>query len=287
MQPSDWENGRPPLGPAINLENNLEKIARDRAERNAELEYTSIENYQELSSSFDATIQHLNQMRAGVGVAAMEVDTSTVRLMSPDQWASLEPPTSAPDSDAYYDSQTGTIYVRFDAALYASSRAEQMVKAYTVAHELSHKATHGLEKYSFHLNEGVADYLAQVALENGGLASFMSDEELSYRQTYLEAGPVVVGGHQLQPKDIFVEPGVGGGAYSRIPQLRLIETMQATMPTENFNALIKGCFNGDTTSVRHVIQEQFGEPLASALDDRQGLADPLELIKLVGPPAAE
>jgi len=261
--------GLPPLGERPDFS----KLDQDDAEHDSQLEHVPLNNFPELVTSFDTITQNINAIRTRVGAPEMPSDSSVVRLMNQDQWNNLSSTASA--SPAHYDPLSGNIYQLFDEERYSRSKIGQISTVYTMAHELSHKTTHGLEKYSFHLSEGIADFLAQLTLENGALESFIDKRDLDhYRQIYLEAGPVIIGGYEFKAKDIFVVPSENGAGLSRIPQLRLIEAIQATMQPEHFNDFLRGAFTNDTTLVKSMLTKQFGAELTKLLDDILGNVDP-------------
>lgn len=271
------QDNLPPLGPLIDFQ----KIDQERADSDARLEHTSLEVYPELVASFDTITQNLNRIRTQVGAPEITLDMSVVRLMDQAQWNALRGGASQPDSNAFYAPLSGNVYMLFDEERYKASKVNQMFQVYTLAHELSHKATHGVEGYSFHLSEGLADFLAQESLENGGLAPIVTEEELAYRERYLKMGPVEWDGFTLEAKDLFVLPNEAGSAYGYIPQLRLIQTMQTEMGEEQFDEFLHAAFTGNNSVIKNIITAKFGKNLAFLLDDVRGTVSPHALLKII------
>jgi hypothetical protein len=270
-----FTHGPPPLGERPDFE----KLDQANSEYDSQLEYISLNNFPDLTISFGTITQNLNDLRARVGASEIPNDPSVVRLMNKDQWKSLSGSSNVSDSLAHYDPLSGKIYQLFNPERYSSSRIDQIFTAYTMAHELSHKATNGLEKYSFHLSEGLADFLAQQTIESGALEPFIKKCELDfYRQMYLEAGPAIIDGYEFKAKDIFVVPNQNGSGLTRIPQLRLIEAIQKKIHPTYFDTFLKGAFTNDTDLIKDVLTKQFGEELACSLDDISGHADPRDLV---------
>jgi hypothetical protein len=272
MTHSPWGNeGASPLGEVPDFA----KLDQEQHEHIATLEHTPIDHYPQLLAAYHAVGQGINGMREKVGSPAVTFDNDAVRLLDAAQWINLQETINTPKpGGAFYDPHTGNIYVQFDEAAYTSSRFNQIFGAYIIAHESGHKGTHGIEKYSFHLSEGLADYLAQQTLESGGLASFMSPEELAYRNEYLLThGPLKYYEYELAAKDVIVGPD-GAAQYSRILQLRLVEAIESHLRGDKFNTLLKGAFEGDVTGVKQVLQNELGKPFADSLDDQMGLQDP-------------
>lgn len=258
----------------------FEALDQAAAEHDARLEYIPLKNYPELISSFHAIIQNLNHIRTSVGAPEMPDDISVVRLMNQTQWNNLHSNDS--DVDAYYDPLSGNFYHLVDEKSYKESKVIQMMTVYTLAHELSHKATHGLEMYSFNLSEGMADFLTQHTLESGALIPIISKEELDdYRRRYLETGPVIINEYELRAKDIFVAPGEAGSGFTRIPQLRLIEALQAAMHPEHFGDFLRSAFTSDIALMRSILIEYFGKKLASTFEDTSESVSPQILTKKV------
>jgi hypothetical protein len=265
-------------GPPLGERPDFEKLDQANAMRDSHLEHISIDNFPELISSFDIIIQNLNKVRTRVGAPEIPNNPSVVRLMNQGQWKSLSGNSDASDSLAHYDPLSGNIYQLFDEEHYSSSKMGQILTAYTTAHELSHKATHGLETSSFHLSEGLADFLAQQTIEDGALEPFIDKSELDYcRQMYLEGGPVIIDGYEFKAKDIFVIPNENGSGLSRIPQLRLIEAIRTKIHPTHFDTFLKGAFTNDTDLIKDVLTKQFGEELACLFDDISGHVDPRDL----------
>lgn len=255
----------------------FEALDRAAAEHDAQLEHISLLRYPELISVFNATIQSLNHIRAEVGVPAMPDDASIVRMMNHAQWSNLRS-INPDDTDGYYDPLSGNTYQLLDEECYTGSSVARMTVTYTMAHELSHKATHGLEEYSFNLSEGTADYLAQYALENGSLSPIVNKQDLdAYRRRYLESGPILFNGYELREKDIFVAPGEAGSGFTRIPQLKLIEALQVTMHPEHFSDFLKGAFTSDIQLVKNVLLKHLGQELTGALEDTSDQTNPQNL----------
>lgn len=269
-----YEHIRPPLGQFPDFE----KIDRANAIHDSELEHIPLNNFPELINSVGMIIQNLNRIRAQVGAPEMPNDLSVIRLMNQDQWNSLSRSSSAGDSLAHYDPLSGNVYQLFDEESYLSLKVGQIFTAYTTAHELSHKTTHGIEKYSFHLSEGLADFLAQQTIEDGVLDPFIDKSELDYyRQIYLEAGPVIIDGYEFKAKDIFVIPNENGSGLTRVPQLRLIEAIQTKIRPEHFDAFLRGALTNDVNLVKNILVEQLGEELAEWFNDAPGDIDPRDL----------
>lgn len=258
----------------------FEALDLTHAEHDAQLEYISLTNYPELISSCHTIIQNLNHIRTSVGAPEMPGDASVVRLMNQAQWNSLR--SSAPGYVAYYDPLSGNAYQLFDEDLYSKSKINKMMTVYTLAHELSHKATHGLDMYSFNLSEGMADFLTQYVLENGALLPIIDKEELdAYRRRYLKSGPILFDGYELREKDIFVASGEAGSGFTRIPQLKLLEALQATMHPGHFSDFLRSAFTSDIALTRDILTEYFGEELVSAFEDTSDTTDPRVLTKSI------
>lgn len=252
----------------------FEALDLANAEYDAQLEHISLTSYPELICSFHTIIQNLNHIRTSVGAYEMSNDPSVMRLMNQAQWNSLR--SKDPGFAGYYDPLSGKAYHLFDEDLYRKSKVNKMMTVYTAAHELSHKATHGLEMYSFNLSEGMADFLTLYALEHGALAPIVSAEELSnYREQYLQGKPtVMVGEDEFRAKDIFVAPNEAGSGFTRIRQLRLIEALQTVMHPEHFNDFLASTFTSDIALMRSVLTKYLGEGLVSTLDDTSDTVDP-------------
>ncbi|HEV7951887.1 MAG TPA: hypothetical protein VGO98_00735 [Candidatus Saccharimonadales bacterium] len=264
----------PPLG----RRPDFEKLDQASAIYDSRLEHLPLDNFPELISSVDIIIKNLNKIRTRVDAPEIPNNPSVVRLMDHDQWKNLSGNSDVSNSLAHYDPLSGNIYQLFDEERYVSSRMDQIFTAYTVAHELSHKATHGLEKYSLHLSEGLADFLAQQTIEDGALEPFIDKSELDYyRHMYLDAGPLLIDGYELKAKDIFIVPNEDGSCLTRIPQLRLIEAIQTKIRPEHFDTFLRGAFTNNTNLVKDVLTKQFGEELACSFDDISGHADPRDL----------
>lgn len=280
---SGYSFDKPPLSrPPLGERPDFDKLDRMNAEKDSQLAYIHLDQIPALRTAYYLITQDLNNIRIQVGAPEIPDDTSMVRLMNYEQWNALSGNSGKVDSSAHYDPLSGNIYQLLNVEGYISTGTERIFAAYTMAHELSHKATHGLEKYSFHLSEGLADFLAQQALENGALEPFIPKDELDYyRQSYLEAGPVIIEGFECKAEDIFVIPDEQGSGFTRIPQLRIIQALQATMHPELFNTFLQGSFTDDIRSVKWALTEQFGEELASSLDDVSGSADPRQILSRI------
>lgn len=259
----------------------FEALDRADAEYDAQLEYTPLNNFPELIHSSYAIVQGLNHIRMGVGVPEMSYDASIIRLMNQTQWDALRSNESG--AAAYYDPLSGNIYHLFDERGYRESTVAQMMTVYTLGHELSHKATHGLATYSFHLSEGIADFLGQQVLEKDALLPIIDKKTLDkYRYRYLAgAESLIVNGDEFKAKDIFVVPNEVGSGFTRIPQLRLIEALQTTLSPEEFENFLRGAFTADIDIVRDTLRKCLGRDLADDFEDVRGKVNPRLLTKNV------
>lgn len=261
----------------------FEAIDRAEAAHNEGLEHIPVEGFPELVVSVHAIARNINDARVRVGAPPMSIDTSMVRLIDPKHWHTLKADPNALEAGAFYDPLSGNTYQTFDREQHKDSEMEKIMTIYTVAHELAHKATDNLPDYSFNLCEGLADLLAQNALENGALASVVDTEELDRnRRRYLnEVGPLIIHGDEYTAPDIYVIRGEPSRGITRISQLRLIEALRIKMGNDLYDTFLRSAFTSDIDFIKHILAERFGPALAQEFNDTSGRINARVLTKRI------
>jgi hypothetical protein len=94
--------------------------------------------------------------------------------------------------------------------------------------------------------------------------------------------PQIVYGFELRLEDIIIsEPGVEVVAYSRIPQLRLVEKLRDSNP-KAFDKLLSLTFGDDIEAVRNCVEENWGKEVAEILARRN--VDVGEILPMINGP---
>ena len=119
-------------------------------------------------------------------------------------------------------------------------------------------------KYSFHLNEGLTDFIAKESLERGVFPSVLTPTE-HIEKTQFVQDIYEEDGFRVESEDILIiDPKIGAYLYSRIPQLRLVRKLQETHP-KAFREILRLSFSGDYEGVKQHISQTWGNAFATSL----------------------
>jgi len=265
--------GRPPIGEVRDLN-------KEQAERTLAVEFVSIEERPELPEAFDCMAEHVNGLRGQVGLSELSFSYDEVRLIPSATWKDmLRISGLTQDAGGFWDPLTKKAYLNYPAEDCERSRTSRIHLAYTMAHELAHKATPNAPYYSYDLSEGLADTIAQDAIEYGGLIQ-------EYRGNLgkrVREEEQFEDGFKLHVSDILVEESGQIVPYGRTAQRRLIEVMKRSKGPTTFVALLEVAMTGSADEVKEVVRANYGEALAEVLNGRQRASDMHEVIRLLRP----
>lgn len=250
---------RPPLG-------KIRALNQEETERRLAFEFIALEKHEELVDVLNRIGNEINFLRKNANVPELQFRDSDVRLISAERWEQfVKDAHIQEDNGAFWDPLTQKCYIKYDSEEYDRSRLKKVAIMYTIAHESAHKAFPDAEKYSFHLSEGLADYVARLSLERGVFPSVLTPEERNAKATYIQEMHPEDEGFELGPEDIIIEEsGIGAMAYSRIPQLRLVKKLYETNP-EAFSKMLTLSFSGDYQGTKQFITQTWGQDLAESL----------------------
>ena len=240
------------------------KFDRERRERILGIPYSEISQYPEILRDFTEITTALNHKRRFLDLPPVDFPTSSVRLISSELYNKDVYLSSIGENGAFFSSETGAVFIRFDEQEYTGSRLGKMKYVYTLTHELSHKGMDGkgIKDYSFDLNEGIADLTAREILEDRILPHYLETKDFENRRDYVAAMSPSVQGVPLVPDDIILEePGQSPMIYLCIPQMYALRQIQYARP-DTFTAIVGHAFAGNTTEARKAIAKSFGTQIA-------------------------
>lgn len=263
---------KPPLGKLIDFD----------AEEAAVLEnvkYIPIDTYLDLEMAVRFGSLYLNNLRKQHGLKAVTISDTDVRLVEPDIYnADYKSPrglivnlAKEGENGGFFDPKTGLCFVRFDPTKDAVDAHTNIKTAYTIVHELSHKGMDGggIQDYSFHLNEGFADWIAREIMQHV-TPKILSDEDYAENRAYIEACAPVQDqdGILYMGKDILIRmPNRQMIGYFRVPQMQLIESIARTNPSK-YHDLFYSALCGDSKRARDIIESCYGFTVADKLSKK-------------------
>jgi hypothetical protein len=172
---------KPPLGPKPDF-NEVTEADKELKSRCLDLEFTPLEDHPRLMSYFFSLSEELNSLRRKHGAPELQISTKHVRLVNKDVYGTVRDymHDTKGCSNAVYDYETDTCFIEYDYEKYSTYISERVTILYAIAHELGHKSllSGKLSLYSFHLDEGLADYMAKITLE-GVFPKILTEEQLA------------------------------------------------------------------------------------------------------------
>lgn len=254
---------KPPLSSIIDFE----KVDRERSHHAKEVEFDSVEEFQDLLRAFAAASDYIKTSRDRYGLSKEEFDPDSVHLVSVDNWGRLgELLPEVKAATAFHEPTQDVVYVQFDSEAYNLSKLGRLRHTYMLVHEMIHTAQRGVPYYSYHLSEGLVDFASQEIMEQRILPQVFNEQEYLYRQGYVARNAPTVERLPLRPEDIVVLDGRGGFSYSRIHEMRLVEGMRNIITAQNFDGLLKFAFAGNANQVKAAVSMLYGEYFAGLIE---------------------
>lgn len=277
MNPENWITyERPPLG-------ELKNLNEEEAEKILAIEFISLDKYPELVDAIQNIGNGINDLRKKFNIPENAYKNSDVRLISKELWKSLVEITGKKEDDlAFWDPLTKKCYIRFDETEYEKDRLERIYTIYAMSHELAHRELPMLEKYSFLLSEGLADFVAKESMESNVLPAIYKPEEYNERKKYVENNTIKVKGFDVKEENLIVAIETGKtkvSGYTRIPEMRFVETIQSLHPNV-FKKILELSFRGEVGKVENLIKKRYGKNFSEKL--KQDDVDIKELINMIG-----
>lgn len=200
-----------------------------------------------MRATIGAVIPTIRGIQARYGVAPLKVGAGMIRLVSPEAWQTCE---SLPDGvNGCWNNRDGIIFLKYDPASAERSRGYAVWRAYEVTHELAHaaQAGTGIQKTSFHLNEGCTDRIAKEAFEIA-LPVILTIQEKIYVDAVAKEGLVELDGLSV-PAEYMLS---GSPLYSRIVEMELIRELEKRDPLIASH-LLHCAFHGETDEAERIL----------------------------------
>lgn len=247
---------------------------KEESERLLALDFEKVDRYPELQTTTTIVTEELNAFREQLGLEALPTEEDAVRLVGEQAYDSEQYAQKANEGGAFFHHGNRKIFVRFDGAKYNGSALKKMHAIYAVAHELAHRAMEkaGLSRVlenetpTFErLTEGLVDWLAKDIFNRRVLASVTSAKNMQSRAGYIQDMRPEQDGFQLREDEIIpTAPKENLFAFSYIPEIRLVEHLQASKP-EVFQALLKAAFEGNRETASTLLEQAFGSEMRDKL----------------------
>lgn len=265
---------KPALGAVPDL-NTLEREQRLNAP------YLPMHSSNALFSSFEKITAGINRVRSQFNAPPLKFNEDDVRLINELHWnwSVLRIREDENIDGAFNDPLTGKIYLKYNPEL-EDSNESAIILQYTMAHELAHNATPKLpEQYSFHLCEGIVDWVAKEVVFSTVLSG---DDHQESRAKFIKVNAPKLDGMVLMPDEVLVsfsEKSAKG--FSRIPQMRLLQKLRDANSEIVFSELMRLAFIGDIDRLKLLIGQKYPKSLTQVLESQVKSNDDQLLIDLV------
>lgn len=222
----------------------LNNSSKQHLERLNTISYFSITDFPLLNIGSKSILNIINKERNIYGLESMVVSDSDIRCIDPSLWINFDQ-----DEVGIYDPDLGICYIKTNPT-HMDAR-QFTINTYQMAHELSHKSMEGdgIMNYSWHLNEGFTDELAQKVMH-----TLMPPEE----------GVLLTNEGILMKSDAVWHDMLHITTYGRLDQIYLAKAIKGN----NFNVYqgLKFCaFHNKPNHARQLLESAYGKDITEEI----------------------